>query len=321
MPEPPAAAGPPPPARRVVGLGLAVVDHQLILPRLPRPDQKANASAARTQIGGPVPTALAQLAKLGEPAGTFLSAWGDDADGAAIEADLTAAGLRFDPTACRTAPRTGFAQIWIEADTGRRSLAAFRPDGANLTAEWAAAAVAGADLLHSDGWPGGAAVAGCRAVKAAGGTVSVDLGASPKPAALVELADVLNLPAQAMTRLTGERDPAAAARALCERGPRLVTVTNGSRGCWFAARSAGGVQAGFVPAFPARAVDTCGAGDAFCGGLLFASLRDDSAAAAVRFASAVASLKVRGLGNRDALPDLAAVEELLRTHEKTPADP
>ncbi|NNJ27890.1 carbohydrate kinase family protein [Alienimonas chondri] len=309
-------------ARRcVLGLGLTVVDHQLILPQLPGPDRKTTASAARVQIGGPVPTALVQLAKLGGPAGTLLSAWGADADGAAIEADLAAVGLSFDQKGCRSAPRTGFAQIWVEERTGRRSIAALRPDGAGLTAEVATAAAHGADLLHTDGWPGEAAVAACRAVKAAGGTVSVDLGASAKPEALIELADVLNLPAQALRRLTDDHDPALAAMSLCARGPRLVTITNGSRGCWFAAQSDEGVESGFVPAFPAEAVDTCGAGDAFCGGLLFAVLHDLPPAAAVQFAAATASLKVRRLGNREALPDYAAVAGLLRENEKTPAAP
>ena len=110
-----------------------------------------------------------------------------------------------------------------------------------------------------------------------------------------------------------------------------MTITNGSQGCWFASRTGDGFESGFLPAFPAEAVDTNGAGDAFCGGLLFALLHDYPAARAVRFASAVASLKVRSFGNRDALPDRAAVETLLAshaapdeehaTHEKTPADP
>ena len=312
-------------AARVVGVGVAVVDHLLTVPRLPEADRKASALAARVQTGGPVPTALAQLAKLGGPGGTLLSAWGDDADGRTIEADLTAAGLRFDPSACRTAPRTGFAQVWVEYGTGRRSLVAVRPDGGGLVAAAAVTAVTGCDLLHTDGWPGAAAVAAARAVRAAGGTVCVDLGTSEKPAALLELADVLNLPVQAAVRLTGSRDPAAAARTLSDRGPRLVTVTNGSAGCWFAARTDGGAESGFVPAFPANAADTCGAGDAFCGGLLFGTLAGFGAARAVRFAAAVASLKVRRMGNREALPDRPAVEALLATggagHEKTPAAP
>ncbi|QDT17266.1 carbohydrate kinase family protein [Alienimonas californiensis] len=307
-------------AARVVGLGLTVVDHQLVLPRLPGPDQKTTASAASVQVGGPTPTALAQLATLGGPAATLVSTWGADADGQTIEANLTAAGLQFDADLCRTAPRSGFAHVWVEAGTGRRSLAAVRPDGSSLTAERAVRAVDGADALHTDGWPGPAAVAACRAVKAAGGLVSVDLGASEKLEELIALADVLNLPVPAFPRLTQARDPIAGVRALLERGPRLVTVTNGSQGCWFAARLPDGVESGFVPAFPAEAVDTCGAGDAFCGGLLFAVLDGRPPAAAVRFAAAVASLKVRRFGNREALPDRAAVEALLAAHEKTPAD-
>ena len=299
----------------------------MILPRLPGPDEKATATAARVQVGGPVPTALAQLAKLGGPPGTFVSAWGDDPDGAAIEGDFGRTGLRFDAARCRCAPHTATAQVWVEAGTGRRSLVALRPDGRELTAEFAAGAVAGADLFHTDGWPGPAAVAACRAVRAAGGTICVDLGASDKPADLPALADVLNLPAQALPRLTDARDPVEAARRLCERGPRLVTITNGSQGCWFASRTGDGFESGYLPAFPAEAVDTNGAGDAFCGGLLFALLHDYPAARAVRFAAAVASLKVRSLGNRDALPDRAAVEALLTAepsaaaYEKTPADP
>ncbi|MFH5806257.1 carbohydrate kinase family protein [Alienimonas sp. DA493] len=324
MTDPPddARSAPAAPARsvRVAGLGLTVVDHQLILPRLPGPDQKATAAAASVQVGGPAPTALAQLAALGGPPATVLSTWGDDADGRTIEANLHAAGLRFDADLCRTAPRTGFAHVWVEARTGRRSLAAVRPDGTSLTSERVVNAVSDVDVLHTDGWPGAAAVAACQAVNAAGGWVSVDLGASEKPAELIELAAVLNLPAQAFPRLTDARDPIAAATALLRRGPRLVTVTNGSQGCWYAARLPDGVESGFVPAFPAEAVDTCGAGDCFCGGLLFAVLDGRPPSAAVRFAAAVASLKVRKLGNREALPDRAAVEALLAAHEKTPAD-
>ena len=296
---------------RVVGLGLTVVDHLLTVPALPGPDEKVTASAARVQVGGPVPTALSQLAKLGGPVGSLLSAWADDADGRRIERNLRAAGLGFAPAACRTAPRTGFAHAWVEEGTGRRSLVAVRPDGGGLTPEAAADFARGADLLHTDGWPGDAAVAAAEAVKSAGGTVCVDLGASPKPPALLTLADVLNLPAAAVRRVTGDRPPADAARRLRDRGPRLVTVTNGSAGCWWAARDATGESGGFVPAFAAEAVDTCGAGDAFCGGLLFGLLNDWPADRGVRFAAAVASLKVRREGNREALPGRAAVERLL----------
>ena len=138
----------------------------------------------------------------------------------------------------------------------------------------------------------------------------MDLGGSPKPDRLPELASLLNVPAASAHRLTG-RHPADAARDLLDRGPELVTVTNGSRGAWYAARTAGGREAGFVPAIPADAVDTCGAGDSFCGGLLAAVRGGKPPAEAVRFAAATASLMVRAAGNDAALPGSDAVEALL----------
>ena len=301
----PDAADPPARPPRVVGLGLTVLDRQLFVPALPGPDEKTTATGSRVQVGGPAPTALSQLRRLGGPACTLLSTWGDDPDGRFVEDDLRGRGLRFDADLCRCSPATGTAQVWVERGTGRRSLVALRP-GPFPDVDRIVAAVGGADLLHTDGWPGETAVAAAGAVRAGGGTVCVDLGGSPKPDRLLELADVLNVPAAAAVRLT-DRHPAEAVRALLDRGPRLVTVTNGSRGAWYAAAG----EAGFAPAFPADAVDTCGAGDAFCGGLLAATLDGLPPAAAVRFAAAVASLKVRAAGNWDALPGRAAVEALL----------
>ena len=293
----------------VVGFGLALIDRQVFVPRLPGPDEKTTATEFRVQVGGPVPTALAQLRKLGGPGGALLSGWGDDADGRFLEADLAAAGLRFDAALCQAAPHTGFADVRVGAN-GERSIVAARP-AFDIPPAAIAAAIRGCDLLHTDGWPGGPAVAAAEAVKAGGGAVSVDLGSSPKPDRLLQLTDVLNLPAAAAVRITGVGHPDRAARELRHRGPSWVTVTNGSHGCWFAAREATGETNGFVPAFPADAVDTCGAGDCFCGALLFGRLAGWPLSRAVRFASAAASLKVRRVGNREALPDRAAVEGLL----------
>lgn len=299
------AASPP----RVIGLGLVVLDRQMYVPKLPGPDEKTTATAARVQLGGPVPIALHQWAKLSGPAAEIIAPWADNADGREIERRLTARGFVFEATLCRGSSRTGTAHVWVEEGTGRRSLVALRPDPFP-DADRIAAAAAGADVLHTDGWPGDAAVAAAGAVKRGGGFVSVDLGGSPKPDRLLELADLLNVPAASAHRLTG-RHPAEAARDLLDRGPRLVTVTNGSRGAWYAARTAGGREAGFAPAFPADAVDTCGAGDSFCGGLLAAVQAGNPPAEAVRFAAATASLMVRVPGNDAALPDQAAVEDLL----------
>ena len=299
-----------PPGERPVacGFGMTVVDCQLLMARLPTGDEKRTARAARTQVGGPVPTALAAFAKLGGHA-ELLSAWANDAEGRLIEEDLRHGGVAIDPRLCRCVERTGVAHVWTEDGTGRRCVAALPPDEPPDT-EPAAAFGAHADLLHLDGWGGGAAVAAARAAVDRGGTVVLDAG-SPKPATaeLLGLAAVVNVPRHFFGRFFGDDDPDRGIDRLRAHGPVRVFVTDGARGVTVAAD---GLRE-HVPALVVEARDTCGAGDAFCGGLLWGEAAGFGPLETARFASAVAALKVSRVGNRAALPTLGEVGGLLRS--------
>jgi sugar/nucleoside kinase (ribokinase family) len=65
-------------------------------------------------------------------------------------------------------------------------------------------------------------------------------------------------------RLTGETEPAQAAKVLRDRGVRNVIVKLGERGCYALGEGFQGV----VPAPEVAVVDTTGAGDAFAAGLI-----------------------------------------------------
>lgn len=69
------------------------------------------------------------------------------------------------------------------------------------------------------------------------------------------------------------------------------------------------------PAFPVRAVDTIGAGDAFLGGVLAALARGLSLAAGLRWGAACGALVASRAGVLDALPDQAALAAFLDNHE------
>jgi sulfofructose kinase len=75
-----------------------------------------------------------------------------------------------------------------------------------------------------------------------------------------------------------------------------------------------------VPGFPVRAVDTTGAGDAFHGAFIYGMLgffqdtKWDLHKVAT-FANAVAAINCQTLGGRRGLPDLAQVENLIRTRQ------
>jgi fructokinase len=85
--------------------------------------------------------------------------------------------------------------------------------------------------------------------------------------------DVVKLSEEEISFVTGRDEPAAAARALIDRGATLAVVTRGALGAVWAARLESGVEGGLVETRPAKLVDTTGAGDGFHAALLDALAR------------------------------------------------
>ena len=106
-------------------------------------------------------------------------------------------------------------------------------------------------------------------------------------------------------------DPLAAARALLARGPEAVVLKLGAEGAFWATAEAHEL----VPAFPIRAVDTAGAGDAFSAGLCWALLQGLPLPDAVRWANACGALVAGRLGTVPAMPGWAEVKEFLGEFE------
>ena len=292
----------------VLGLGTVVVDHLLMLPAQPAADTKVEVLEDHLQVGGPVPTALVQLRRLGHYC-RFIGGWGDDRFGELIEADFDREGIdrRYSPP--RADRRTGFAHVWVNEATGLRTIAYQRASNPPAPGELPESALDGVVAVHLDGYPGPLALELARRARARGCTVCVDVG-SPKPglSRLLGVCDVVNSPRRSLLALTGSDDPEIAAGELLTRGPRLVMITDGDRGAW--AADAAGVD--HLPAFDVgRAVDTTGAGDSFCGGLIHGVLAGWPRGQMLAFAMAAAAIKCRGLGNRDALATPEAIHDLL----------
>jgi len=93
-------------------------------------------------------------------------------------------------------------------------------------------------------------------------------------------------------------DPAAAAFALAELGPRHAVVKLGAQGAVAAVRGPS-VRA---PAVPVRVVDSVGAGDAFVAGYLTAVLDGAPAFECLRTACAVGAFAVTVPGDWEGLP-------------------
>ena len=106
--------------------------------------------------------------------------------------------------------------------------------------------------------------------------------------------------------LTGRGDPLDAARALSEFGPKTVVVKCGAQGC--VALSDGAQYAS--PGFPAEAVDTTGAGDAFVSGFLAAREKGYGLEDCLRYANAAGAVcvgRVGASGTLEGFQQLAAM--------------
>ena len=98
--------------------------------------------------------------------------------------------------------------------------------------------------------------------------------------------------------ITGEADYCRGADFLIGLGVRVVGVKLGADGCYVT----NGRERHLIEAFGVDAVDTTGAGDAFCAGFLYGLLRDKSLYDCGRLGNFVASRCVLRMGAREGLP-------------------
>lgn len=97
-----------------------------------------------------------------------------------------------------------------------------------------------------------------------------------------------------------------------EKGVSHVIITLGKKGVFVSSDG----QEKILPALPADAVDTTGAGDAFSGGLLAALSEGKNIWDAVHFANAVAALSIQRLGTTPAMPNREEIDTYLKNVDK-----
>jgi ribokinase len=110
-----------------------------------------------------------------------------------------------------------------------------------------------------------------------------------------------------LEQLTGEPDYGKGADFMIELGVKIVAVKLGSKGCYVT----DGQERQRVEAFPVKAVDTTGAGDAFNAGFLYGLINKKSLGECGYLGNLVASRSVMKMGARAGLP-YAKDLELLR---------
>lgn len=306
----------------VVGLGECSLDMVYALPG-PLHEHvggKLTATEYEALGGGQVATAMCAAARLGCVT-AFVGAVGDDTAGRSVLAGLAADGVDTESVAVLPGVSTRTALLLIDP-SGERTVIERRDPGLQLPGDYLPAElVRSAQVLHVDATYPEAALRVAGLAAAHGLLVSIDVDA-PTPAAieLAGLADLCVVPLTFAQLLTGEVDPAQAARGLREHTRGLIVLTLGAAGSLALLGDATHVQPALVP--PGGIVDTTACGDTFRAGLLaylLQLLKDEGLeripehellAGALRFASAAAALKCQKRG-RSGCPSWDAVTTFL----------
>ncbi|MFL6076804.1 MAG: ribokinase [Mycobacteriales bacterium] len=307
-------------------MGSVNVDLTVRVPWLPLPGETVRGGDVVRTAGGKGANQAVAVARLGADS-RLVALTGDDAAGTELRAAL--AGERGDVSGMDVAVGvpTGTALILVRPD-GENTITV--SPGANdrlvesaLDPRW----FAGVDVLLAQlEVPTATCLAAARLSRQAGARVVLN-AAPPSPCgddllpSLLEATDVLVVnEAEALAlveaaRPGGDEDWAAVAVALRGLGPPAVVVTRGAAG-------AVGVDADGAPfaaaPYPVEAVDTVGAGDAFCAELAVALGDGADLVTAVTRGCAAGALATRGPGAQAALPYRAEVDAL---HQSGPDAP
>ena len=103
--------------------------------------------------------------------------------------------------------------------------------------------------------------------------------------------------------LTGESDPYESAASFVEHGAKCVIIKCGKDGCIYE----DGKNRGTIPCYPAKAIDTTGAGDSFVSGFIYGLSEGMSIPDCCRYGCAVASTVVEKMGSQNGITDIEEV--------------
>jgi ribokinase len=297
-----------------IGIGLAVRDVSVLLDRYPRADEKVPAREFHESGGGPVPTALVTLSRLGRR--SALSALvGDDAVGRFILEGLVRECVDTSSVATRSDFASQTSVILVE--NARRTIME-APKSVGLPLEWSDVErlpLEECKALLVDARAVDVQLRAAEQVRRAGGLVVLDCG---RPRAGVEEllrhSDIAILSHSYPLAVYGEN------YEVCEfveeirgqlptDGPAIAGLTLGEEGCAVGSRSE---PIRRFDGLSVRALDTTGAGDVFHGAFVHAYLKTSSVAESARFANVAAAKKCEGMTGRAPIPEEAVIWDLCR---------
>jgi sulfofructose kinase len=259
--------------------------------------------------GGQVATAVVCCAKLGLRA-KYIGTIGDDVRGDIQRQSLEGTGVDTSSLIVRTGCPNQTAYIVIDERTGERTVLWQRSDCLRLkAAEIKTEDIAGARMLHIDGYDIDAAAHAAQVAHKNNVPVSIDVDTLyPGFASVLKYVDYLVAGSGWPAKWTKEQDPFKALTMIqAEYGTKLAAMTLGDlgslalyQGRWY-----------YSPAYEVTCADTTGAGDVYHGAFCYAILAGMPIEKALEFSNAAAAINCTAIGARGHIPELAEVQALI----------
>ncbi|MFH0930514.1 MAG: PfkB family carbohydrate kinase [Candidatus Zixiibacteriota bacterium] len=293
-----------------LGLGICALDYLSILDPYPGLDEKIDVLASSIQGGGPVPTAMATLSKLGAKV-SFVGKVGDDYEGKLIRSELAKFKVNTDYLIVDKKVKSLKALIWVDKSSGKRTVALDRIKMSPIKPEELSfLKKVSFRYLHLDGRDIEANIYTAKKAKKDGSEVVLDLGSLRENIEnLFPYVDYLVVSKKFAYDFTKLSDLSRACLELKKIGFKCVVITISEKGCLWTDSQ----KVNYFLGFKIDVVDTTGAGDVFHGGFIFGLLRKWKMEKIIEFASACATLKCRKIGGREGIPSLKEVENFLKS--------
>jgi sulfofructose kinase len=296
-----------------VGLGVNAVDYLSVLDPYPGLDDKVDVIKSSVQGGGPVPTAMVTLAKLGARV-CYIGKVGDDPEGEFVRSQLEKEEVDTRYLIVDKKIRTSKAFIWVDKKSGKRTVA-LDWDSKNFLKpnELRFINSISTKFLHIDGREPGINISLAKWAKKQNAEICLDVGSLRKGVEEVfPYVDHLVVSRRFACGFIKINDPFMACWELFKKGFKTVVVTTGEDGCICGA----GNMIFLSPGFKVKVVDTTGAGDVFHGAFIYGLFKKWSLKKTTRFANACAAMKCRRLGGRVGIPTFKQANSFIQSFKR-----
>jgi ribokinase len=298
----------------VIGIGALNIDKLYMVDQIAKEDEESSILDYTEACGGSAANTMVGLARLGLKTG-YIGKVARDREGRLLLRDFEKENVNTEGIVRAKTDRSGVVMGFVDKkgeralyiDTGANSTITFgeiNPQYANNTS-----------FMHATSFVGEKAFEVQKKLVTSlskNVKLTMDPGELYAAKGLTKLKPIIKrcfavFPNERELKLLTGKQYAKGAETLLNQGVKVVAVKLGPKGCYVT----DGKEKHLIPRYPAKVVDTTGAGDAFCAGFLCGLAKNKSLETCGKLGNFVASKCIEKVGARPGLPRLTDLPENL----------